>query len=83
MRLIEENNKSIPIDNLQVGQVAIVTDWPNNADVLDKIAIRHSTALILLGKDHTDNYPGYFRATAVKSEKRRCRILEAGTILKI
>lgn len=80
MKLVNNNNDSIPVFDMKDGQIGIVTEWGNNNDIVGRIIQRYNDILISLGKLSGSSFP---YALKTYDDTLRVRILQKGEQIEI
>jgi hypothetical protein len=83
MKILEETTPSIPLLDMQDGQIAVITDW-TSSQYVDQIVQRWNNHLIRLGAPAGSSWPDIFRRRYEEvSPRNRVRILPPGTKLEV
>lgn len=76
----QPNDNSICVQDMQDGQVAIITQWPINPIHTGLIVQRYKDMLITIGADSGKSFPRMFEERA---ESYRVRVLQKGELIEI
>lgn len=80
MKIISETPKSIPLSEMEDGQIAIITEFIGYEGC---IVQRYGIALIALGKPSGQGWSNIFTASETSLNSVRVRILEVGTKIEV
>lgn len=80
-RLVKAIDVDVCIQDMQDGQVAIITQWTNR-DYIGRIVQRYNDALITIGGTWGDSFTGLFTG-GKRNEDCKVRILPKGTQIEL
>lgn len=80
MRLVKQNDGSIPVIGMKPGQVAVITKWPHDHSFIGAIVQRWHDHLVIIGG--TNGWSYLFRSVDV-FDTCYVRILQPGEILEV
>ena len=82
MKIISEPNSSVPLQNMEDGQIAVITAWPDH-EVEGRIVQKSGRSLILIGLPLASHGLLFSSNLLDKDESRRVRILNPGTMIEL
>lgn len=80
VRLVNENDDSICVDDMEDGQIGVIVAWVHR-EYIGRIVQRHSSSLISIGCVSGQAFSCFFNAS--KGESSRVRILQPGEKIEI
>ena len=80
MKLVSNNNKLEPVQNMLDGQLAIVRTWSNPTPI-GKVVQRHGDTLIVVGGTQGNRYS--FIRWGCPGDDKMVEILQPGAILEV
>lgn len=81
MKLVKQNDDSIPVMEMNDGQLAVIVQWGNESSYNGIIVQRWRDHLIIIGE--SDCWSNIYKPGCGLSEDCRVRILQPGELLEV